>query len=160
MDQNSIIITIQFIYDWKKPEKNGAYEGYSYDIDLLVPKSMTCDELIESIKYGLEAQLKDPKTKNEVDEQKYGEISAFDIEVGLIGRNTRWIFTVPELDSESKDGKVKLDKSVSSGWGEYDEYVAVKRKKKIKSERQGADEVCDKVVNNVNYSEFEMLLIS
>ena len=160
MDQNSIIITIQFIYDCKKTEKNGPYEGYSYDIDLLVPKSMTCDELIESIKYGLEARLKNPKTKNEIDKQKYGEISAFDIEVGLMGSNTRWMFTLPEFDSESKDSEVKLDKPVSSDWVEDDEDVAIKRKKKSKSKRQGVDEVCDEIVNDVNYSEFEMLLIS
>lgn len=61
MDQNSIIITIQFIYDCKKTEKNGPYEGYSYDIDLLVPKSMTCDELIESIKIWFNSPVRKPK---------------------------------------------------------------------------------------------------
>lgn len=158
MDQNSIAITIQFIYDCKKNEKNGPYEGYSYDIDLLVPKSMTCDELIESVKYGLEARLKNPRTKDEIDEQKYGEISAFDIEVGLIGSNTRWVFTLPESDLESKDSEVKLDKRVSSDRIEDNEDIAIKKKSMLK--REGADAVCDEIENDVNYSEFEMLLIS
>lgn len=152
MDQNSIIITIQFIYDCKKTEKNGPYEGYSYDIDLLVPKLMTCDELIESVKYGLEAQLKNPRTKNEIDKQKYGEISAFDIEVGLVGSNTRWIFTLPESDSESKDSEVKNTKLVCFDWNDNNENIKLKT--------QSADEACDEIKNDVNYSEFEMLLIS
>lgn len=160
MNQNSIIITIQFIYDCKKTEKNAPYEGYSYDIDLLVPKSMTCDELIESVKYGLEAQLKNPKTKNEIDKQKYGEISAFDIEVGLMGNNTRWTFTLPELNSESKDNEVKNDKLFSFDCNENNENIITKRKKAFKLTRQSSDEVCDEIVNDVNYSEFEMLLIS
>ncbi len=156
MDQNSIFITIQFIYDCEKTEKNGPYEGYSYDIDLLVPKLMTCDELIESIKYGLEARLKNPRAKNEIDRQKYGEISAFDIEVGLVGSNTRWAFTLPE----SKDSEVKNDKLVCFDWIENDENIAIKGKKKSKLKSQSADEVCDESVNDINYSEFEMLLIS
>lgn len=159
MDECSIIVTVQFIYDWNKTEKNGPYEGYSYDIDLLVPKSMTCDELIESIKYGLEAQMKSPRIKNEEDKQKYGEISAFDIKVGLVGSNTRWVFTLPELDFESKDSEVEQHKLVSSDSPEEGENITIKRKKKSKLKRQSEDEVSDEIVNEVAYSEFEMLLI-
>lgn len=158
MDQNSIIITAQFIYDCKKVEKNGSYEACSYDIDLLVPKSMSCDELIESIKYGLEARLKNPSTKNEIDIQKYGETSVFDIEVGIVGNNTRWIFTLPESNLELKDNRENYEISVSSDGDEGEENIAIRQKKKFNLERQSADEVFDE--NENNYSEFEMLLIS
>lgn len=160
MDQNSIIITIQFIYECKKTEKNGPYEGYSYDIDLLVPKSMTCDELIESIKYGLISQLENPRIRNETDKQKYGDRSAFDIEVGLVGSNTRWIFTLPESDSKLKDGKVEYDICIKSNLVGDDEKVTNEERKISKLKGQSADEVTNEFVNDVNYSEFEMLLIS
>lgn len=160
MDESSIIITAQFIYGWNKIEKNGPYEGYSYDIDLLVPKSLTCDELIESIKYGLEVQMKNPRNKNEKDKQKYGEISAFDIKVDLVGRNTRWTFTLPESDSELKDREAEQDKCDSFDSPEDDENVTVKRVKKSKLKKRSSDEVSNEIINDVDYSEFEMLLIS
>lgn len=160
MDESFIMITAQFIYNWNKTEKSGPYEGYSYDIDLLVPKSLTCDELIDSIKYGLEAQLKKTGVKNEEDKQKYGEINPFDIKVGLAGNNTRWIFTLPELDSKSKNGETWQDKCDNFDSLENDEDDTIKKKEKVQFEKQNSDDVSNEIIHDVDYSEFEMLLIS
>lgn len=94
MDENSIIITLQFLYDCAKKEKNGPYEYKTYDLDIIVPKNITCDDLMDAIKYGLLNTFADVKRKDK------REISFTHENVKRIASDSRWCFVVPDSENE------------------------------------------------------------